>query len=263
MRTMVNLAAEAQTPCPDCGSTDIARNPAPSTRGHGEERITSTCAGCGADRGEHTIKTKGRPKRKDPLIYPKGETVAAKEDYTLFGVNGGYETRCTHPGCRHHYKSSDEAEAIERIENHARTHKMASANPTIEQASRALMSRDYDKLLGELTGGFGNTAVFGGCRVAAEALKQIFGGEIYALIADRDIKDPTYVPMVQHYVVKVGGGYIDARGHVTEHQLTNDDDFYFADKLVPATSKIIEYNRNIWSSPDAVRKTVDFIKAHS
>jgi hypothetical protein len=43
----------------------------PSNRGHGEERITSDCAGCGEDRGEHTIKTKGRPKRKDPVTFPK------------------------------------------------------------------------------------------------------------------------------------------------------------------------------------------------
>jgi hypothetical protein len=43
----------------------------PSNRGHGEERITSDCAGCGEDRGDHTIKTKGRPKRKDPVTFPK------------------------------------------------------------------------------------------------------------------------------------------------------------------------------------------------
>jgi predicted small metal-binding protein len=113
----------------------------PSNRGHGEERITSDCAGCGEDRGDHTIKTKGRPKRKDPVTFPKnnGTFEADKKDYHLLGVNGQFETRCSHPGCRYHVESHDEAEAIRRIEQHARTHKHAikQAAVTIPQLKAA------------------------------------------------------------------------------------------------------------------------------
>jgi|SRR5665213_224893 len=127
MRTMVILADISQVPCPDCGSTDVDRIPAPS-KGDGEERISSSCAGCGADRGSSTRDMHGRV-RNTPLVYPKGQTAPqhkAAKDYRLLGLNDKWETRCTHPGCGFRLVSEDQHEAVRRIENHVRCHKNAS-----------------------------------------------------------------------------------------------------------------------------------------
>ena len=209
----------------------------------------------------------------NPLAQMRTVKSGTKKDYTIFGVNGGYETRCTHPGCRHHYKSPDKAEAIERIENHARTHKMAllkQATPSPSQIKAACWSKGFFELMADVFGSHGNDPVHGACRLVMEALKIIFpSGEKMATINDRGDSDQikefyrTHQPMVQHYVLKVGGQYLDGNGAHTAHEVCTDEDLggwrEIPNLLIPVTPALIEGNRGIACPPGAAQKAAQYI----
>lgn len=224
------LADTAQTPCPECGSTDVDRTPAPSTRGHGEERITSNCGGCGADRGEDTHKMKGRPKRKDPVSFPKnnGEFNASLEK-TATPSPQQIKEACWSKGFFELMASVFGSRGNDPVHGACRL-VMEALHIIFPQGEKVATIND---------------------RGDSQEIKDFYR---------------THQPMVQHYALKVGGQYLDGNGAHSAHELTTDEDLggwrTIPNLIIPATQALIDGNRGIACPPGAAQKAADYILAY-
>jgi hypothetical protein len=131
----------------------------------------------------------------------------------------------------------------------AKTAVTASLSP--DRIAQALNSRDGRDLLESITGSYQNDWTYGGCGLAAGAIKRMIGGTIKAIINDRgEVMDrPNYWPMVQHYVVETSPGtYVDAKGsHGSE--ILRDEEFGAFDQypnlIIDVTPDVLQHNRGI------------------
>jgi hypothetical protein len=146
----------------------------------------------------------------------------------------------------------------------------ASANPSPAQIKEACWSKGFFELMADVFGSRGNDPVHGGCRLVMEALKIVFpSGEKYATINDRGNSAEvvefyrTHQPLVQHYVLKVGGQYLDGNGAHTEHEVCTDEELggwlEIPNLMIPATPALIEGNRGIICPPGAAQKAATYI----
>lgn len=146
-----------------------------------------------------------------------------------------------------------------------------SAGVSPETIASACNSPEANKVLGDIFGDPANrnTAMFGGCRVVAEALLKLHPeGELVALVESRDgVKDDD--AMVHHYMVKMGDDqYLDGQGLET----LSEKQGYFADNMlfgrpelwkpIPATAELVDANKQIQSPPGAAERFACFIREY-
>ena len=173
----------------------------------------------------------------------------------------------------------------------ARVVRKVSMRKTASQAaniSTILRSNEGRKALAEAFDSPYNDWTHGGCRLAGEAIQQLYpGSKLKAIVINRgdDQFDETgqpipddrgYLPMVQHYVVETAPNtYVDADG---EHgpEIIDDEQyggFHSTDKvydgwdghgnrMIDATPEVLEGAKYIHSTPELANNVADFIRNH-
>ena len=142
-----------------------------------------------------------------------------------------------------------------------------------QQIKAACWSPGFFELMADVFGTRGNDPVHGACRLVMEALKIIFPeGEKMATILDRGDSPQmveyfkTHLPLVQHYVLKVGNEYLDGNGAHTAYDVTTDEELgafkEIPNLLVPATPELIEWNRGIACPYGAPEKAAEYIRSY-
>ena len=125
-----------------------------------------------------------------------------------------------------------------------------------------------------------NSPLAGGCLVVAQALQQVYGGKLAAIVT----ASPTHVayaeetgksPIVDHFVVDIGEGkYLDANGVQTRDELLGGEhsmdrpwagqlsDGTYLNRVIPASEKLVaDASQYIQSPPGAADQMAAYIRS--